>query len=70
MTYNNNTEEKHNGVEENKQKTKEWNCFEHIIWTNIIFFAGLHISALYGAYLFFTDTKLSTIIFGTIISFM
>lgn len=52
--------------EEDEVIDKNWNCFEHILWFNVFWFTGLHIAATYGAYLFFTDSKILTILFGKI----
>lgn len=35
-----------------------------LVWRNIILFAYVHLAALYGAYLMFTQAKLATTIFG------
>lgn len=35
-----------------------------LVWRNIILFAYVHLAALYGGYLMFTQAKLATTIFG------
>ena len=35
-----------------------------IVWRNVFIMAALHLSALYGLYLFCTDSKWQTIVFG------
>ncbi len=65
--YFQNEEQKYRESESSDQKdikAEEWNCFDHIIWFNVFWFTGLHIAAVYGAYLCFTDAKLLTILFG------
>lgn len=35
-----------------------------IVWKNVAIFSYLHIAAVYGAYLFFTQAKWATCVFG------
>lgn len=53
--------------EEVVKRGKEWNCFEHILWFNVMWFTGLHIAGVYGIYLCFTDAKLLSILFAIFI---
>ena len=57
-----------NGVlainEQKNLKNKEWNCFDHIIWPNVILISSVHTLAIYGGYLLFTEAKLLTILFS------
>lgn len=47
-----------------RSEKDDWNCFEHIIWMNVFWFALLHTLSIYGAYLLFVDAKILTILFG------
>lgn len=43
---------------------KEWNCLDHILWVNVLYFVGMHAGTVLGLYLAFTSAKLLTIGFG------
>ncbi|CAG2107902.1 unnamed protein product, partial [Medioppia subpectinata] len=46
-------------------KTKDnWNCFNHIIWRNVLYYTAIHIAAIYGGYLVFTSAKILTTLFA------
>ncbi|KAH9494036.1 hypothetical protein DERF_014754 [Dermatophagoides farinae] len=47
-----------------RSEKDDWNCFEHIIWMNVFWFALLHTLSIYGAYLLFVDAKILTILFA------
>ena len=53
------------GIKENKEtKTEKWNCLDHIIWENVAYLLSIHIGAVYGLYLCFTEAKIMTVLFG------
>ncbi|CAG2167698.1 unnamed protein product [Oppiella nova] len=50
--------------EQYKNVMNEWNCYEHLVWVNIVYYLALHIMALYGFYLCFTDASWYTVLFA------
>jgi hypothetical protein len=47
-----------------KPDAREWNYFEHIYYTNIFWFILLHVGAVYGLTLCYTNAMWLTIVFG------
>lgn len=45
---------------------EEWNYWDHLYHINIVYFILLHIGAVYGLTLVFTQAKVATFLFGTI----
>jgi len=54
----------HKSGEDIKSEEKEWNYWDHIYYSNIFWFILLHVGAVYGVKLCFTDAKWTTILFG------
>lgn len=48
-----------------RAKSDTWNCFEHIVWFNLVWFVGLHVISLYAIYQILSgQTMLLTFLFG------
>ncbi len=45
---------------------KEWNCLDHILWVNVLYFVGMHVGTVLGLYLAFTSAKYLTLLFGNL----
>ncbi len=46
---------------------KEWNCLDHILWVNVLYFMGMHVGTVLGLYLAFTSAKYLTLLFGNLV---
>lgn len=46
---------------------KEWNCLDHILWVNVLYFVGMHVGTVLGLYLAFTSAKYLTLLFAVVV---
>ena len=53
-----------------RSEKDNWSAMDHIIWMNVFWFSLLHVTALYGAYLAFTQAKLLTVLWGRFFAFL